>query len=280
MFGIILLGIFAICLAVSMPTDLEFSEATIPSNAISSGDDAAVPAIIMKNLTNSTRKSFFKNPEDSVETKILRNIAIQKAIKGINKKDSSSGELSSTVVVESRQDDDEDSTTDQIKISIDVVEKEESKEEREKRRVDQILQAFMNSEDFEDFIIDIEINDAIKKLRKQKGYKKRENTIFDDLFERIEREFLGDDPEEVRLIRRVGEEMEKRAREIIIERKKNRGEDATYEEELIASQLYLDYESRYEQDSSSGNDGELGKDNSGEENRQDDDNEAKKVANS
>jgi len=239
MFGVILLGIFAICLAVSMPTDLEFSEATIPSSGaiVSSSESSGdVPSIISgknstvrtSNLTSSRRTVV--NQEDSVETKILMNLAIQKAIR--EQKD----ELS------------QNSISQESPLLVGSGDGEDLDGSPERQKVTQIVEAFVASEDFEDFIIDVEINDAIKKLRKQKGYKKRENTIFDDLFARIEKEFLGEsdnNPKEMRLIKLVGQEMERRAKEVIIARKKLQGEDASYEEAMLidaASELYLEYD--------------------------------------
>ncbi|ODN03719.1 Aspartic proteinase Asp1 [Orchesella cincta] len=228
-FGVVLLGILAICLAVSMPSDLEFNDSELPTSGTpmnpDTGDRSSLPSddpSSKRNQTNSTsRKKSLRNQEVSVEVKLLRDMAIQKKIQEYDSSNSGQGE-------------------------VDLQEEDASlsKEQLELKKVDNIVETFIGSEDFEDFLLDIEIHDAVKKLREQKGYKKKSSTLFDELFKRAEKEFIGEDEEELRLIRKVGEKLEKRAWDIINERRKTRGKDLTEPDELIANELLkLDYAS-------------------------------------
>ncbi|CAL8086544.1 unnamed protein product [Orchesella dallaii] len=227
-FGVVLLGILAICLAVSMPSDLEFNDAELPTSGTPINPEASDRSSLSnddpsskRNQTNSTsRKKSLRNQEVSVEVKLLRDMAIQKKIQEY---DSNSGQGEDDVQ-------EEDTSV--------------SKEQLELKKVDNIVETFIGSEDFEDFLLDIEIHDAVKKLREQKGYKKKSTTLFDELFKRAEKEFIGEDEEELRLIRKVGEKLEKRAWDLINERKRTRGKDLTEPDELIANELLkLDYAS-------------------------------------
>lgn len=109
----------------------------------------------------------------------------------------------------------------------------------DEERINEIVKIFMDTEEFEDFIIDIEIIDSIKRLRKAKDYKKRQNTVFDDLFRQIETHFIGDDPNGVRIIQRVGEKLEARARDRIDKRRKDRNDS---QRDFIAKEIYNDLE--------------------------------------
>ncbi|OXA62598.1 uncharacterized protein LOC110841794 [Folsomia candida] len=190
MFGVVLLGILSICLAVSMPSDLEL-KIVIPSDdaivADSSYDGLITPNIpALINTTNSSRVQDF-----GLQTK---NVIAEE--------------------IHDHNDDDEE-------------------------RINEIVKIFMDTEEFEDFIIDIEIIDSIKRLRKAKDYKKRQNTVFDDLFRQIETHFIGDDPNGVRIIQRVGEKLEARARDRIDKRRKDRNDS---QRDFIAKEIYNDLE--------------------------------------
>lgn len=239
-FGVILLGILAICLAVSMPSDLEFHDTELPTASGSMSTDVndrpPLPNVVTtgkRNQTNSTtRKKALRNSEVSVEVKLLRDMAIHRKI----------------------QEYDHNSNNIQGE-RLSMLHQEESpvarsKEEKEHVKVNSIVETFIRSDDYEDFLIDMEIHDAVRKLREEKGYKNRPSSIFDELFKRAEKEFIGDDEEELRLIRRVGEELERRARDTINERKKTQGQELTEPKKLLADELLkLDFSGSGDSDS-------------------------------
>lgn len=241
-FGVILLGILAICLAVSMPSDLEFHDTELPPASGSMSTDVNdrpplpnVDTTGKRNQTNSTtrKKAQLRRSEVSVEVKLLRDMAIQRKIQEYDHNSNiMQGERASSIL---RQ---EESTVPR------------SKEEKENVKVNSIVETFIRSDDYEDFLIDMEIHDAVRKLREEKGYKNRPSTIFDELFKRAEKEFIGDDEEELRLIRRVGEELERRARDTINERKRIQGLELTEPKKLLADELLkLDYSGSGDPDS-------------------------------
>lgn len=226
-FGVVLLGILAICLAVSMPSDLEFNDSELPASAgpmspevTETSSLSAADSTGKRNQTNSTsrKKTLRYPPEVSVEVKLLRDIAIQKKIQ----------EYYSSKRAQQRHE------IDMLKDSENI---QFTKEELETVKVNSIVETFVESEDFEDFLIDMEIHNAVKKLREEKGYKSRSSAIFDELYKRAEKEFIGEDEEELHLIRKVGEELEKRARDVINQRRKARGEDLTEPKKLLANEL-------------------------------------------
>lgn len=231
-FGVVLLGILAICLAVTMPSDLEFHDTDLPPNTVpvisnEQSDRPPLPTggdiVIKRNLTNSTsRKKPLRSSEVGIEVKLLRDMAIQRKIQEY---DSINSLLKAERGAFKR------------KMSENVDTGSHSKEVHEDVKLKNIVETFVRSEDYEDFVIDMEIHDAVRQLREEKGYKNRPNTLFDELFKRAEKEFIGDDEEELRLIRRVGEELEKRARDTINERKRIQGQELTEPKKLLADEL-------------------------------------------
>lgn len=194
-----------------MSPDLEFNNSEIPTkdDAMTVNEGEPPSVTILNNLTNFSKKGYLIVSEDSVKNNVLNSIAIQ----------SSKIELRPT-----QRKDEEHVTT----------------EDSDEDRINEIVGIFINLNEFNDFIQDLEITDAIKRLVKEKGYNKKESKNSDNLFQQIEKHFSDDDhPTQLNFIRRVGEELEKHARNVIHERRKRDRSHSEHEkEDFIASEMY------------------------------------------